>query len=362
MSKTSIERPSATAGPVRRAVSGPAMGSRWSAIVHVAPGFDTRPLATALAGAVEAVEAEMSTWRPSSDLERLNRAPIGVWMPVPAGLLAVLEAALAIGRLSDGAFDVGVGDLVRAWGFGGGERRPDPARIAAAAGRWPVDAPKTLDLDPVNRRARRLTASTIDLSGIAKGHGVDRMADVARAHGVSSFLVGIDGELKAQGRKPDGRTWIVGQERPDPAARALAGVIALEDAAVATSGDYRHVHEVDGRPHSHTMDPRTGAPLRGDLAQVTVLAESCMVADAWATALMVAGAEKGVDLARRMGLAAILVPKTLDPGASPLTTGLRSGTGPDAGSVPSAVSSDAGRAAAAVSPASHRTSRPAASA
>jgi thiamine biosynthesis lipoprotein len=159
----------------------------------------------------------------------------------------------------------------------------------------------------VNRRARRLAPLTLDLAGIAKGHGVDRMAEIARAHGVGSFLVGIDGELRAAGRKPDGGPWIVGQERPDREARALAGVIELTDAAVATSGDYRHVHEIDGRSISHTMDPRTGAPLSGDLAQVTVVADRCMVADAWATALMVAGARRGLDLARRRGLAAILV-------------------------------------------------------
>ena len=307
MSKTSIETRGAGTGLVRRALSGPAMGSRWSAVVHVPADFDTEVLRSDLAAAVEAVEAEMSTWRPTSDVERLNRAPIGEWVPIPAGLLTVLEAGLAIGRLSEGAFDIGVGDLVRAWGFGGGSRTPDAAAIAVTGGRPSFEPPKALDLDPVDRRARRLAPLTLDLAGIAKGHGVDRMAEVASAHGIASFLVGIDGELRAQGRKPDGGAWAIGQERPDREARALAGVIELTDAAVATSGDYRHVHEVDGRSRSHTMDPRTGAPLVGDLAQVTVVAESCMVADAWATALMVAGAERGLDLAGRMGLTAILV-------------------------------------------------------
>jgi thiamine biosynthesis lipoprotein len=307
MSKTSTETETAATGLVRRALSGPAMGSRWSAVVHVPAAFDTDPLAEALAAAVEAVEEEMSNWRPTSAIERLNRTPVGVWIDIPAGLVTVLEAALAIGRLSEGAFDIGVGDLVRAFGFGGGSRRPDPARIAAVGGRASFEPPKTLEVDPVNRRARRLAPLSVDLAGIAKGHGVDRMAEVVRAHGVSSFLVGIDGELRAQGRRSDGSAWMVGQERPDRDGRALAGVIELADAAVATSGDYRHVHEIDGRTLSHTMDPRRGAPLVGDLAQVTVVAESCMVADAWATALMVAGATRGLALARRLRLATILV-------------------------------------------------------
>lgn len=305
MSKTSTEKPGAAL--VRRALSGPAMGARWSATVFVAESFDVDALARALAAEVEAVEAEASNWRPTSAIEGLNRAPIGVWVALPKGLFEVLRAALAIGDLSGGAFDVGVGDLVRAHGFGGGARSPDAARIAAVVGRPSFVPPKTLQLDPVGRRARRLAPLAIDLAGIAKGHGVDRMAEVAKAFGVASFLVGIDGEMRAGAAKPDGRAWAVGQERPDRAVRALAGVLDLVDTAVATSGDYRHVHRIDGRDVSHTMDPRTGSPLVGDVAQVTVLAASCMVADAWATALMVAGLEAGSALARRNGIAAIFV-------------------------------------------------------
>jgi thiamine biosynthesis lipoprotein len=308
MSKTSIERQ--TPALVRRVLSGPAMGARWTATAFVPADFEVDALGAALAAEVEAVEADASNWRPSSAVERLNRAPIGAWMDLPPHLFEILEAALAIGTLSGGAFDVGVGDLVRAHGFGGGARSPDAGRIAALGGRASFEPPKTLQLDPVGRRARRLAPLTVDLAGIAKGYGVDRMAQVMAAFGVRSHLVGIDGEIRAGGPKPDGRAWAIGQERPDRQTRALAGVIELTDAAVATSGDYRHVHEIDGRLVSHTMDPATGAPLIGDLAQVTVLAPSCMVADAWATALMVAGLERAEAMARRNGLRAILVARS----------------------------------------------------
>lgn len=303
MSKTSTE---ASAPLVRRALSGPAMGARWSAVFFADEGFDVAALAAALAAEVEAVEAEASNWRPDSVVERLVRAPIGAWMDLPPGLFTVLEAALAIGDLSDGRFDIGVGDLVRAHGFGHGRRTPDAAGIAALSGQARIVSPKALQLDPVGRRARRLAPIAIDLAGIAKGHGVDRMAEVTAAFGIASFLVGIDGEMRAGRAKPDGTRWIVGRERPDRTERALSGVLELADMAIATSGDYRHVHEIDGRTVSHTMDPRAGRPLVGDVAQATVLAESCMVADAWATALMVAGCEAGLALARRHGIAAIL--------------------------------------------------------
>ncbi|WP_394946310.1 FAD:protein FMN transferase [Xanthobacter variabilis] len=294
--------------PLRRhALNGPAMGSRWSCVFWAAEGFDAGALERDLQAAVDRVEQQMSTWRADSDLERLNAAPVGQWMPVPKALMAVLATALEIGRLSEGAFDIGVGDLVRAWGFGGGARTPDPLRIAACEGRPAFAAPKTLQLDPLGGRARRLGPLRLDLSGIAKGFGVDELARVMGAAGLSSWLVGIDGEMRAEGRKPDGRPWTVAQEKPDAGAREILGILELSGAAVATSGGYRHRARVGERTASHTMDPRRGVPLDADLAAVTVLAETCMAADAWATALLVTGAEHGPALARRLGLVALFV-------------------------------------------------------
>jgi thiamine biosynthesis lipoprotein len=169
------------------------------------------------------------------------------------------------------------------------------------------EPPKTLQLDLPSRRARRLAPLRLDLSGIAKGFGVDELAREATRFGLGSWLVGIDGEMRAEGLKPDGRPWAVAHEKPDPGGRSVLGVLEISGAAAATSGAYRHLADVGGRRVSHTMDPRRGAPLENDLACVTVLAESCMKADAWATALMVAGAERGRELANRLGLAALLV-------------------------------------------------------
>ena len=307
MSKMSIESFSDPAALRRRALNGPTMGSRWSAVFWAADDVDAAALGRSLQGAVDRVEQQMSTWRPDSDLERLNAAPIGAWVEIPRELSIVLAAALEIGHLSDGTFDIGVGDLVRAWGFGGGCRAPDAGLIASVAGRASFEPPKTLQLDVTSCRARRRARQRLDLSGIAKGFGVDELARQAQEFGLDSWLVGIDGEMRAMGLKPDGHPWAVAHEKPDPGERAILGVFELSGAAVATSGAYRHTVEVDGRSLSHTMDPRRGAPLENDLAAVTVLAETCMAADAWATALMVAGADHGLELASRLGLAALLV-------------------------------------------------------
>jgi thiamine biosynthesis lipoprotein len=291
MSKTFID-------PTRHALNGPTMGTRWSALFHAAPGFDPEPVRGALQAAVAEVDAQMSTWKPESDLMRLSASPVGEWVEVPRHLLEVLHLGLEIGRASGGAFDIGMGDAVTAWGFGPGE--PDPAliRAAMAAPRRPAHEL----LETAGSRVRKLAPLRPDLNGIAKGFGVDRLADVLLSFGISAGLVGIDGEMRAMGTRPDGEPWAIAVEAPDPLRRSVHSVLALEDAAVATSGDYRHWVEVGGGRLSHTMDPRRGAPLAASPASVTVVAQSCAEADAWATALMVMGTEKGAALARRRGL------------------------------------------------------------
>jgi thiamine biosynthesis lipoprotein len=249
----------------------------------------------------------MSSWDPASDLNRVNGAPVGVWVDIPAEMATVLDAALAIGVASGGAFDIGVGDLVAAWGFGGGARAPDGARIADLAGLARAAAPQALELDVSGRRLRKHASLRLDLGGIAKGFGVDELGRVLDGFGIAAWLVGIDGEMRARGRKPTGEAWAVAQERPRAGAREVMGVFELEDLAIATSGSYRHVATHDGQAVSHTMDPTTARPLMGDLVAVSVFAESCMVADAWATVLMVAGAQAGLDLARRLGMSAVFI-------------------------------------------------------
>lgn len=287
----------------RIALNGPTMGTRWSALFHAEPGFDPAPVRAALQAAVDEVDAQMSTWKPDSDLMRLNAAPVGAWWPVPARLAEVLRLGLGIGRASGGAFDLGMGDAVTAWGFGPEAAAPEAIRAAMTAPRRPADALLELDGDLV----RKTGPIALDLNGIAKGYGVDRLADVLYGHGIADALVGIDGEMRATGLRPDGTPWTIAVEAPDPERRAPQAILALEDAAVATSGDYRHWVEVRGRRLSHTMDPGRGAPLVGSPASVTVVARTCAEADAWATALMVLGVEKGRQMAERCGLDALFL-------------------------------------------------------
>jgi len=289
----------------RHALNGETMGTRWSALFHKPAEFDVTPVAAAMAAAVNEVDRQMSTWKPDSDLMRLNAAPIGVWVECPEHLMIVLETAVSIGRASGGAFDISVGDAIAAWGFG--PATADPVRIQAALSEPRRPAHDILELDLSGRRARKSAPVTLDLSGIAKGYGVDRLTDVARRFQISDALLSIDGELRGIGLQPDGSPWSIAIEDPDYSVRKPLSIVTLEDAAVATSGDYRHWIEVGAKRLSHTMDPARGGPLARSPASVTVIAETCMAADAWATVLMVKGSSEGSELARQMRLNALFV-------------------------------------------------------
>lgn len=296
--------------PMRIALNGPTMGTRWSALFFAQADFDQKLVRAALQAAVDEVDAQMSTWKPDSDLMRLNAAPVGAWVAVPDRLKEVLRLGLEIGRASDGAFDIGMGDAVTAWGFGPFAATPDRIRTAMRMDRVPTH--EALETCAGDGLVRKTSPVALDLNGIAKGYGVDRLAETLAAHGIDDALVGIDGEMHALGLRPDGEAWTIAVEAPDPARRATHTILALEDAAVATSGDYRHWVEVQGRRLSHTMDPARGAPLIASPASVTVVARTCAEADAWATALMVKGSLDGASLARRCNLNALFIDREGD--------------------------------------------------
>lgn len=284
----------------RTTLHGPTMGTRWSATIDADHAVDWVALEQDLATAVNQVDAQMSPWKPDSDLLRLNRAPVGVWLDLPAEMLEVLDCALDVNRLSAGAFDPCVGALVDAWGFGAVRDAPDGQAIRAARQSTPVAAHACLELDRSAGRARKQAPLQLDLCGIAKGYAVDCMVQVLQQHGVRHALAALDGELRAVGAQASALPWAVALESPEPGRRAVHGVIELEDLAVATSGDYRRYLQVGDARIAHTMDARRCAPVNNAVASVTVLAPSCMQADAWATALLVAGPQEGLTMAQRM--------------------------------------------------------------
>lgn len=260
----------------------------------------------AVEAALESVNAKMSTYLPDSELSRFNRHDSTEPFPVSPETAEVFRIALEVAALSGGAFDPTVGPLVNAWGFGPDNPAAPPSEAETAALQGRVGWQK-VSVGADNTLCKTRGDVYCDLSAVAKGYAVDRAAAALEALGLTRHMVEVGGEVRARGTNPGGRPWRIGVERPRPDGRAVQEVVALRDAALATSGDYRNFHEVDGVRVSHTMDPRAGRPVTHSLASASVLHEYCAWADAFATALMVLGPEEGLAFAEKNGLAVSLM-------------------------------------------------------
>ncbi|MFO7579729.1 MAG: FAD:protein FMN transferase [Nitrosomonas halophila] len=255
---------------------------------------------------LDTINRTMSTYDQQSELSRLNQATATDWIPISDTLFTVLQAALTIGEQSEGRFDITVGPLVNLWGFGP-EFRPEeiPAADAIAAIRQRTGQ-AMLELDQEIPAVRKAHPNIyIDLSAIAKGYAVDQIAALFDSQGIDHYLVDIGGEIRARGTNAQNNSWQVGIEKPLQHGRSLHRVLPLKNTALATSGDYRNFFELDGRRYSHLIDPTTGWPVENGATSVTVLAESVMLADAWATALLVSGHARGLRIAEQQGLAVL---------------------------------------------------------
>jgi len=293
-------------------LSGETMGSAWTAkIVGVRAG-DVPTLRDALQSRFAGVDLALSTWRADSALSRFNARDDGEWVDIDPELAGVLRYALSLGADSDGAYDVTVAPLVNLWGFGPDPatwRVPDAAAIESARARvgW-----RRVEVDPVASRARKAPGVRVDLSSLGKGRGVDRVAEYLESRGYADYLVDLSGKLRARGRNARGQPWRVAVERPGPDQAGAAGalenaVVTLDDASIATAGDYRRFFESGGRHYSHIIDPATGYPVTHATVSATALAPDCMHADALATVFMAMPPEAALALADRRGVPALLV-------------------------------------------------------
>ncbi|TGD73678.1 FAD:protein FMN transferase [Mangrovimicrobium sediminis] len=285
------------------------MGTTWHATVvgDAGQSLDGEAMQAGIAAALEAVNAAMSTYREDSEISRFNRGTTGQWVAVSDDFQQVLEAALAVGEGSEGAYDVTVGPLVNLWGFGPAphtDEPPSPQRIEEVRQRVGQDK---LELDVAGGRLRKHADIYLDFSSIAKGFAVDKVVAWLESQGVHDYLVEVGGEMRLGGLSPRGDAWRVAIEQPDSEHFGVARAIKPGDAGVATSGDYRNFFEVDGVRYSHSIDPRSGYPVAHELVSVTVVHSNCMLADAWATALTVLGPEAAWSVAQAQGLAVYFI-------------------------------------------------------
>ncbi|MFC1679459.1 FAD:protein FMN transferase [Elusimicrobiota bacterium] len=252
---------------------------------------------------LEGINKLMSTYDPQSEISRFNRSRSGKPFPVSPETAEVVEEALTFARDSGGAFDPTVGPLVDLWGFGPGKsQRSVPSDKAIGKTIRSVGHSRLRVVDGAPALIKDIPGLRVDLGAIAKGYGVDTVAALLVEGGFTDFMVEIGGEVVAHGLNPDGERWRIGIDQPADNAlpgQDLSAVVPLSGAALATSGNYRNFFLKGGKRYSHFIDPKTGKPITHMLASVSVIAPTCMTADAAATTVMVLGPERGKTWIRR---------------------------------------------------------------
>jgi thiamine biosynthesis lipoprotein len=295
--------------PAPEQLDGHTMGTTYSVTVARMPAGATRDaLQAVIDGALAEVNEHLSTYDPKSEISAFNASRRTDAVAVSPQLRAIAALAAEVSAASDGAFDITVGPLVRAWGFGGGPGGAQPVERASLDTIRESTGYRKLEL-PADGHTLRKTAPALelDVNGIAPGYAVDLIAERFNALGVHDYLVELGGEIRARGRSPGGRPWRVAVEVPRSGVREPYTLVELDDMSVSTSGDYRDFRIIGKRRVSHTIDPRTGEPVTHRLASVCVVHPSAARADAYATALMVLGPDAGLALARRLRLAALFI-------------------------------------------------------
>jgi len=286
------------AAPRERLFTGQTMGTAYHVrVVQTMEDAQAEALAGQIQAALDRVDALMSTYKPDSELSRFNAHESNEPFPISAQTAEVFDVALQVSAMTDGLFDVTVGPLINAYGFGPDmlDELPDDAEIEELLTRVGYHH---LHLDREARTIQKARPDVYcDLGGVAKGYGTDEVVRMLDEQGLIDYMVEVGGEVRARGMNASGIAWRIGVEAPVAGERRVERVVSLSGQALTTSGDYRNFIEVDGRRLSHTIDPRTGRPVSHALASVSIIHESTTWADALATALMVMGPEAAHDFA-----------------------------------------------------------------
>lgn len=283
-------------------ISGATMGTTYSIIWPKQSQANLSPqtLKTEVDELLLKVNQQMSTYDPSSELSVFNKTSAPHSQEISHGFAYVMAEATLLHKQSSGYFDVTIGPLVNLWGFGPSNKglnlntqAPSEEEIKQAISKVGLDA-VSVQQTTLSKQQDRY----IDLSAIAKGYGVDNVAELMDAKGIENYLVEIGGEMRAKGEKAEGTPWKVAIESPDLLQRKVHKILALKDYSIATSGDYRNYFEVDGQRYSHSINPFNGLPVQHKLASVTVIHQNCSRADGLATAMLIMGEQKAKEFAQ----------------------------------------------------------------
>lgn len=280
---------SCTSERIQYTISGDTMGTTYSVkLVSIDSGINIQSIENKIDSILVSINKQMSTWDPNSDISKFNSLKSIEPLSISEDLVHVIDNSINISKKTDGLFDITVYDLMRIWGFGPNPMSTFPKNDDI------VQVLKVTGYENINITNKKISKSNIkvklDLNAIAKGFGVDKVFQFIRSEGFEDVFVEIGGEVRFSGKNRKNQNWAIGIEDPiinGMTQEGIAAILSFSESAIATSGNYRNIVNLDGELLGHTINPRTGFPIQTDVISVTVLSQSCMIADAWATALMV---------------------------------------------------------------------------
>lgn len=290
-------------------ISGKTMGSYYAIVIDSPGSADGERLQKEIEEKFAEINRQMSTWDESSQISKFNQSKSTDWFEVGADFAVVAMEAKRLHTVTQGAMDVTVSPLVDLWGFGKNKRRtlPTEKEIENAlkhVGMQHVEV--RLESPAIRKRSPEIQVS---FSALAPGYAADEVCKILQSHQLKSYVVDVGGENRAGEAKASGDAWRLGVESP---LGGLHKVLELTNQSIATSGDYRSFFMAGGKKYSHVLDPKTGRPVEHPPASVSIIHESCMTADGLATAMMVLGPEKGIELAKTVGVDVMFLDLTQD--------------------------------------------------
>ncbi|MEQ1530609.1 MAG: FAD:protein FMN transferase [Methylococcales bacterium] len=259
------------------------------------------------------IDAQISNYRPDSTIEKFNHHETTAAQDVSSEINYLINTANKVSKASDGCYDLTIKPLFDLWGFNGDDfTPPDQASLATALAKVGMDKLQVQGTQQLRKSRPKLQ---VDLSSIGQGYSVARIAELLEQHNITDYLVEIGGELQTRGQKPDNTHWHIAVERPLIGKRSLQKLVIvnrLEPLAIMTSGTYRHYFDHEGKRYSHILDARTGRPIEHNTVSVTVFLDNPTEADAWSTAFICMGREKGLEVANHLGIAALFIDQVGD--------------------------------------------------
>ncbi len=283
-------------------VSGHTMGTVYRIVLPEAGEDRLLQIRAKILDLLEEINQELSVFDSQSQVSRFNEMPATESLCVSPRFQEVMRIAYKVHMLSNGSFDPTAGPLIALWGFGEDGlswQEPEPKEIEAAMERVGLEF---VHMDQSGCLSKAKDGIRLNLSAVAKGHAVDEIAKLLEDLGEKSFLVSIGGDTRVRGPKPDGSSWRIGIDKPLPGAdlKDVIEKFEMKTGAVATSGNYRNYFRTEDKVFGHIIDPATGYPALNGTVSATVTADTCALADALATALMVMDSTQALQMISRL--------------------------------------------------------------